>query len=98
MIRGTMAVAGQLWSYDECAIENVRRVLDRIEVTNQPGIPNEYDRVEVEVNTLDGEKLIAETYLFSHPADLVRIGTLHAEMLEWERRRFAIWPQNCEWP
>lgn len=98
MIQGSTPVAGQVWSYEGHAIEKVRQVLDCIEVTNQPGIPNEYDRVKVDVHTLDGLTLVAETYLFSRPDQLVQIGTLHAETLEYRSKRYAIWPKNCEWP
>ncbi len=98
MVRGDTPVAGQLWSYNGQAIEKVRLELDCIEVTNQPGIPNEYDRVEVQVHTLDGTTLMAETYLFSRPDQLVRFAKLHSAELDYGELKLAVWPKNCPWP
>lgn len=97
MIAGISRIAGQLWTYSESQIDEVRKVLDCIEVTNQPGYPNEYDRVEVEVNLLDGSKLPAETYLFSRPAELTKIGRLIAPSLKLEQANYVIWPLSSPW-
>lgn len=46
-------MAGQCWLYRDLDIETVLVRLDQIEVTNQPGVPNEYDRVRVPVHSRD---------------------------------------------
>jgi gamma-glutamylcyclotransferase (GGCT)/AIG2-like uncharacterized protein YtfP len=97
MIAGSSRIAGQLWTYSESQIDAVRKELDCIEVTNQPGYPNEYDRVEIEVNLLDGSKLLAETYLFSRPAELTKIGRLVPSSLTLEQAGYVIWPISSPW-
>lgn len=47
---GTDCVAGQCWLYGDSDIQTVLTRLDQIEVTNQPGVANEYDRVRVPVH------------------------------------------------
>lgn len=97
MIAGKARIAGQLWTYSESQIDEVRKMLDCIEVTNQPGYPNEYDRVEIEVNLLDGSKLLAETYLFSRPAELTKIARLVPSSLVYEHAEYVIWPHSSPW-
>ena len=97
MIVGSSRIAGQLWTYSDSQIDAVRKELDCIEVTNQPGYPNEYDRVEIEVNLLDGSKLLAETYLFSRPAELTKIGRLVPSSLTLEQADYVIWPLSSPW-
>lgn len=49
---GNDRVIGECWRFETDAIAHVRMVLDEIEVTDQPGMPNLYDAVVVEVFTL----------------------------------------------
>ncbi len=47
---GNQRVGGECWFFAKRDAERVTTVLDEIEVTNQPGHPNLYDRVELRAN------------------------------------------------
>lgn len=98
MTRGTAFIAGELWSFTAEQIDEVRECLDRIEVTNQPGIPNEYDRITVEVQLLDSQSVLAECYLFARPEELNKLGRHVEPSRAFQQISLAIWPSNCQWP
>jgi len=50
---GDDRVLGECWAFPESDSESVLNVLDAIEGTNQPGQPNLYDRVQMEVHLLE---------------------------------------------
>jgi gamma-glutamylcyclotransferase (GGCT)/AIG2-like uncharacterized protein YtfP len=97
MVPGNFRIAGQLWSYRKQDILAVIKVLDRIEVTNQPGIPNEYDRVRIPVFTLDNLEHLAETYLFADPLQLKRSAKLVPASLLHLGFDYVVWPVGAEW-
>ncbi|WDQ16821.1 gamma-glutamylcyclotransferase family protein [Rhodopirellula sp. P2] len=47
---GNQRVGGECWFFSKPDAQRVTAVLDEIEVTNQPGHPNLYDRVELQAN------------------------------------------------
>ncbi len=65
LLVGSDRVWGELWSFEAEEIPIVHRALDIIEVTNQPGVPNEYDRVRVLVTLADGEQVLASSYRYA---------------------------------
>ncbi|TWU16167.1 gamma-glutamylcyclotransferase family protein [Allorhodopirellula heiligendammensis] len=50
---GNDRVRGECWRFDAGDLERVRTVLNQIEVTDQPGVPNLYDAVSVNVYRID---------------------------------------------
>lgn len=70
LLVGCDRVLGELWSFDPQDIAIVFEHLDRIEGTNQPGMPNEYDRVCVRVTCQTHGEVSASTYRY---ADLRRV-------------------------
>lgn len=96
MIPGSSRVAGQVWAYSDADIVKVLKTLDEIEVTNQPGVPNEYDRVHETAYLLDGQQVPVQTYHFANQlqlkyAKLVTPSFLQADQL------YAIWPTSSRW-
>lgn len=93
LLEGEDRVWGELWSFDSCDITDVHNALDRVEVTNQPGIPNEYDRIKVLV-TLgedEGDTVIASTYRFSNHQDAAKAKLLQpSEIINGYR--YVVWP------
>ncbi|KAA1259258.1 Gamma-L-glutamyl-butirosin B gamma-glutamyl cyclotransferase [Rubripirellula obstinata] len=48
MRQGDEKVQGEVWTFRDEHVPEVTRVLDGIEGTNQPGVPNLYDRIVIE--------------------------------------------------
>lgn len=65
LLVGSDRVLGELWSFAPSDLAAVFEVLDRIEGTNQPGLPNEYDRVQVSVTSWGRGELVASTYRYA---------------------------------
>lgn len=76
LLAGDDRILGEVWSYAAADIIEVLRVLDQIEVTNQPGLDNEYDRLRVPVTLLSGAELTAETYRYAHPLQALALGAM----------------------
>lgn len=58
LLEGNDRVWGELWSFEAHLIEAVHCTLDQIEVYNQPGLTDEYQRVRVAVQLhLEGDHL-----------------------------------------
>jgi gamma-glutamylcyclotransferase (GGCT)/AIG2-like uncharacterized protein YtfP len=53
MIRGQDHILGELWTFAADDMPQVLEVLDEIEGTNQPGMPDLYHRVVLDVQCLD---------------------------------------------
>lgn len=95
-------VAGELWSFDASHLALVTQVLDEIEVTNQPGQPNLYDRrlVDVVVPTTNqdasGESsavsvIAAEAYFYANVAELAAMDPVQ-QVVMYQDQRLASWP------
>ncbi|MAP08946.1 MAG: hypothetical protein CMM00_09090 [Rhodopirellula sp.] len=54
---GNQRVGGECWFFAKRDAERVTEVLDEIEVTNQPGHPNLYDRIELQANLVSTSHL-----------------------------------------
>jgi len=91
LLDGADRVFGEVWSFDSLDIARVREELDEVEVTNQPGIPNEYDRVPVLVQLFDGTEVTAECYRYVSRSSAVR-RTPMAPSLWIQNHRYVVWP------
>lgn len=93
---GNDRVIGECWRFDADAIAHVRMVLDEIEVTDQPGMPNLYDAVAVEVFTLasidqrvaaSSDRIgLAQAYHYSNPPErdgFLRMASLGGQGIRW---------------
>jgi gamma-glutamylcyclotransferase (GGCT)/AIG2-like uncharacterized protein YtfP len=90
--KGSDCVLGEVWSFGLSQLPVVHAVLDEIEVTNQPGLDNEYDRVAVEAILADGLSLRAEAYLFADESLLTPQRRIEP-WLVWHNRLVAVWPR-----
>ena len=94
LLDGDQRVWGEVWSFDQRDLPEVHAALDRVEVTNQPGVPNEYDRVAVTVFLAEGDaSLEASTYRFADQALAARIQPLPAS-LAVGTQRYVVWPRR----
>ncbi len=92
LLPGPDRVLGELWSFREEDFGRVIHVLDKVEVTNQPGIPNEYDRVLVDVALLkSGRNLVASTYRFADAVQASRYKALVATA-DFDAQHYVVWP------
>jgi gamma-glutamylcyclotransferase (GGCT)/AIG2-like uncharacterized protein YtfP len=91
LLEGNDRIHGELWSFKECDIAWVRQVLDKVEVTNQPGVPNEYDRVPVLVQLFDGGEVTAETYRLASQSSAFPMVPV-APSLWIQDQRYVVWP------
>lgn len=98
MLPGSSRIAGQLWSFSAKDIATVIKALDQVEVTNQPGIPNEYDRVRVAAFTLDCLEHQAESYLFADARRLRRLAKVVAASVVFQDCHYVVWPVGTSWP
>jgi gamma-glutamylcyclotransferase (GGCT)/AIG2-like uncharacterized protein YtfP len=57
MLAGDHRVAGECWEFEPDVMERVLRRLDKVEWTNQPGQPDLYHRVIVDVFDADGNMM-----------------------------------------
>lgn len=78
LLVGGDRVLGDLWSFDPSDMPAVFAALDRIEGTNQPGAPNEYDRVLVRVTSWSRGELCASTYRYADPQIAGQLAPLEA--------------------
>lgn len=104
LLEGTDRVLGELWSFEAHLIEAVHRILDEIEVYNQPGLPDEYQRVRVAVQLHTAgeqpemmphaeEPVWADTYRFVglQSADQARC---MPPSLTINGASYVVWPEN----
>jgi gamma-glutamylcyclotransferase (GGCT)/AIG2-like uncharacterized protein YtfP len=91
LIDGSELISGQLWSFAEEHLEQVIKVLDEIEVTNQPNEENLYDRVIAEVYLVGDRRRSAHCYYYARPSDLVGLEPIPATS-EWQGRLCCSWP------
>ncbi|MFK8110744.1 MAG: gamma-glutamylcyclotransferase [Rubripirellula sp.] len=68
MLRGSDRVHGECWQFDSGDAPAVVAALDRIEGANQPGIPDLYQRVTVEVLGLEAD-LSVQAYTYHYASD-----------------------------
>lgn len=98
LLAGGDRVLGELWSFTREDIAQVFTVLDQVEVTNQPGIPNEYDRVQVRVTLGDGNSVMASTYRYSSSEDAARARLLQLSEIQpteiVDGHSYVVWPSR----
>lgn len=85
-------VLGEVWSFHADDLPQVLDVLDAIEVTNQPGMLNEYDRERVVVELEDGGRVIAQTYIYCDRRQLTD-GRRVRPWLKLNGKLMAVWPR-----
>lgn len=66
LLAGNERVLGELWSFHPHDIAAVFEKLDRVEGTNQLGVPNEYDRVRVIATGQTLGETSASTYRYAN--------------------------------
>ncbi len=94
---GNDRVAGEIWSYPPADIDRIRTALDIIEVTNQPGEQNLYDRLSITAYLLNGQALCAEVYIYALLEDVPKFARVQP-WLTWCGSNYAAWPANATWP
>lgn len=93
LLVGSDRVLGELWSFEPRDILDVLTVLDQIEGTDQPGLPNEYDRVQVHVTSLAKWEAVASTYCYADQSIVARLQPLPANYL-MEGQPYVQWPRH----
>ena len=68
MTPGQDCVMGEVWEFDDALMPVVLHTLDQIEGTNQPGFDNLYQRVIVEIMSLDDHPL-GRAYTYHYATD-----------------------------
>ncbi|MEZ6150450.1 MAG: gamma-glutamylcyclotransferase family protein [Pirellulaceae bacterium] len=91
LLDGNERVLGELWSFDPQDIAIVFEQLDRIEGTNQAGIPNEYDRVRVIATSQSFGEVSASTYRYANPQQAAQVARLAASHII-DGRAYVKWP------
>ncbi len=92
LLAGQDRVLGEVWSFHTAQINKVFDTLDRVEVTNQPGIPNEYNRIRINVQLLEKrETIVASCYLYAHPESAEKYKLVPARMSA-DQELFVVWP------
>lgn len=90
---GDDRVRGELWRFPVELMPSVLETLDEIEGTNQPGEPDLYHRVQLEVFDLQGRPLgIAHTYRYA--TDPQQDGFQPIEANPLQRESFVSWPAD----
>lgn len=93
LLRGHDRVKGELWSFELGDVPHVLAVLDQIEVTNQPGLPNEYDRVPWRVTGWTQGPLVASTYRYADSSIANLLKPMVAGVFI-DGQRFVEWPTH----
>jgi gamma-glutamylcyclotransferase (GGCT)/AIG2-like uncharacterized protein YtfP len=99
---GNERVGGECWFFNQSDAARVTEVLDEIEVTNQPGHPNLYDRVELQVNLLDSPyqnlpneaapMLSWTAFAYHYATDPLLDGFQRMPERATEAGKMAVWP------
>ncbi|GAB5405475.1 MAG: hypothetical protein Aurels2KO_37060 [Aureliella sp.] len=90
LLDGSDQVWGEVWEYRADEAEAVLAVLDEIEVTNQPGTTNLYDRILCTATVADSTQLAAYTYRFAHPIPQDQYIAPHPG----DDKKQVAWPQD----
>ncbi len=69
MTPGNDRVIGELWEFDESAIEIVLPLLDQIEGTNQPGQTDLYCRVVTDVYAAEDDGCLGQAWTYHYATD-----------------------------
>lgn len=98
LLGGSDRVLGELWSFEPSEMATVLEVLDQIEGTNQPGLPNEYDRQQVQVTSwgCGGGELEASTYRYADQAIAHQLEPVAANCF-LEGQPYVQWPSAINW-
>ena len=97
MLTGKDRIAGELWTFRDEDLPTTFEVLDEIEGTNQPGQPNDYDRVVQEVVLRSDHKVVqASTYQFAL-LDLVPTFEYLPPALAHDGELYSVWPKDAKW-
>jgi len=91
LLAGKERVLGELWSFDPQDIAIVFEQLDRVEGTNQPGLPNEYDRVRVVATGQTFGEVGASTYRYANLQQAAQYTALAASHVI-DGRAYVKWP------
>lgn len=93
LLLGSDRVLGELWSFESGDISTVLRALDQIEGTNQPGLPNEYDRVQTRVTSWRRGEVVANTYRYADPSIADQLEPLMASSMI-DGHHYVQWPSD----
>jgi len=93
LVVGDDRVRGELWSFAADDMATVVNRLDRIEVTNQPGLVNEYDRVSVAVTLDNGQTLSAQAYRLSDQQPAPALRPMAASVVV-VGQPYVVWPAS----
>ncbi len=93
LLPGNDKVLGEVWQFRDDQANAVLAVLDEIEVTNQPGVANLYDRIICQANlaaTSDHEvsQIPAYAYRFAHPISEAQ----YIAPVKGDDKRYVSWP------
>ncbi|MCA9156818.1 MAG: gamma-glutamylcyclotransferase [Planctomycetales bacterium] len=91
LLDGNERVLGELWSFDPQDIAIVFEQLDRIEGTNQPGMPNEYDRVCVTATSQTFGEVSASTYRYANLQQVAQFARLAVSRVI-DGQAYVQWP------
>jgi len=84
-------IQGEIWTFDPADIEETLQELDIIEETNQPGLPNLYDRCLVRAfgSLAATDSVLAWAYQYSNASALTS-----ALRVKSGRQGYAAWPST----
>lgn len=92
MLHGQDRVLGEVWTFPRSLATQVRQTLDAIEITDQPGVPNLYNREVIPVEALDGKSFRAQAYFYAQSSQIRD----HASRLYPDQtiqgNSYAVWP------
>ncbi len=91
LLVGNERVLGELWSFRPQDIAVVFEQLDRVEGTNQPGLPNEYDRVCVVATGQTLGEVSASTYRYANLQQAAKFTALAASHVI-DGQAYVKWP------
>jgi gamma-glutamylcyclotransferase (GGCT)/AIG2-like uncharacterized protein YtfP len=92
-------VAGEVWGFHAQDFGAIATALDRIEGTDQPNQPNEYDRVVLPVTILpSNHQVLAQAYVYSRADLLDAIARPVPAELKLEEWAYSLWPVRSSWP
>ena len=91
MLAGDDRVAGECWEFDSDVINQVMHRLDEVEWTNQPGQPDMYHRVTIDLFDMDGNPIPA-AYAYHYATDPLADG--FQIVLPKSKGDYVAWPET----
>ena len=96
MLAGNDQVAGELWRFAADVMPRLIEVIDQIEVTDQPGLDNLYDRVIVDVFDSDdlnkSSSPVSQAFAYHYARDPVADGFEQIMPGQGHQAAFVRWP------